>query len=348
MKKVLIFGASSYVGQHLVESLIIKNYKIFAYARENTQLFLICNNLKNITIISEKDIDSLAQIDYIINLGFVKNYFSIKDSLKRTKQFIDGIVEIGNNLHPSLLIHISSMAVFGENDEYRRSRQNNYVGEAYADSKISAENIIFNNYRFPFSIVRLGNVMGEFAPNWTGSIIQKILNLETLTRNGWGYSNVTYVHNIVDFIVTLIEYNQDLKEKFYHLAEFSNITWDKWIKPMAENLGISFSYLYANGQKPSFENANTLKLLLSNKFKDMIKTLGKRAMDNKLLSKKITFLKEKMPYNIKLENLPSKKEDNNLQKIFSSIQEFRTFTTPNWTPPIPFEEALNNILNLMF
>ena len=101
MKKVLIFGASSYVGQHLVESLIIKNYKIFAYAREDTQLFLICNNLKNITIITEKDIDNLPQIDYIINLGFVKNYFSIKDSLRRTKRFVDGIVEIGNNLHPS-------------------------------------------------------------------------------------------------------------------------------------------------------------------------------------------------------------------------------------------------------
>ena len=240
------------------------------------------------------------------------------------------------------------MAVFGENEEHIRSRQNNHVGEAYADSKILAENIIFNNYRFPFSIVRLGNVMGEFAPNWTGSIIQKILNLETLTRNGWGYSNVTYIHNIVDFIVTLIEYNQDLIEKVYHLSEFSNITWDKWIKPMAEKLDISFSYLYADGQEPSFENANTLKLLLTNKFKDLIKTLGKKAIDNKLLSKKIIFLKEKMPYNIKLENLPSKKEDNNLQKIFSSKQEFRTFTTPNWTPPIPFEEALNNILNLMF
>jgi dTDP-4-dehydrorhamnose reductase len=314
--------------------------------RLDTQTFLICDDLRRIKLVTENDFPVLNNIDYVINFGFVTNYHSNSDALKKTTHFINDILKKIEQLSPQLFIQISSMAIFGDNSDFLNTKQNNYANDPYSNSKLLSENIILDKCKNPFVILRLGNVMGEYAPNWTGSIVSKIVNLSTFTRNGWGYSNVTYVHNITDYIIALLDHDNNQLNLFHHLAEFSSKSWDEWVRPMSEKLGINIKYLSIDTKELNKGTSKLIvKLLLNDNVKNILKPIVSYASDIDFLSTMVSLMKERMPYNICIENTAIDKEDKNFQNIIASRYEFNSTTFKDWMPPYNFDEALNNILN---
>ena len=77
MKKVIVIGGAGYVGTHLVDELIKKNYKVTVY-----DLFIygnLLNKHKNLSTIygDIRDIDKLKKViknfDYLIHLACISN-----------------------------------------------------------------------------------------------------------------------------------------------------------------------------------------------------------------------------------------------------------------------------------
>ena len=98
IRNVLVTGASGFIGSHLVENLLKKNFKVKAFVRYNSSSninwleHINQNNKKNLEIIfgDIRDPDSIDQAlnncDAVINLAAM---ISVPYSFKNPQSFID-------------------------------------------------------------------------------------------------------------------------------------------------------------------------------------------------------------------------------------------------------------------
>ena len=157
---------------------------------------------------------------------------------------------------------------------------------------------------------------------------------------------MTYVHNITDYIIALLDRDKNQLNLFHHLAEFSSKNWDEWVRPMSEKLGINIKYLSINTKENNKGTSQSIvKFILNDNIKNILKPIVSYASDIDFLSTMVSLMKERMPYNICIENTAIEKEDTNFQNIIATRYEFNSTTFKEWTPPFHFDEALKNILN---
>ena len=357
MAKVLVFGSTSYLGTSLIRRLVQEGWQVYVYARRDSHLFLLREMLDKVHAVDSVSALGIGNIDAIVNFGFVKGDSSRSVVLKETKKMVEHICETTTLLGPRILLQISSMAVFGNAGSFKPQVVKDQTKDDYADGKILAENLILSTTFGPQIlpvIVRLGNVMGEDAANWTGSIIDRILDLKPFTTNqNWGYSNVTYVHNIVDYLVNIMNSNSQLLQRmghFHHLAEFSGVTWDRWLYPLCRALGVPSEYLSVPERAKGESVPGKLRLLKLVRsalnrpaLKGVSETIGDKLLRIPVLGSRAANFKSRIPYNLTLINGPSD-VDLAFRQIISAPVEFKSHVISTWSPPNEFAGAMENIL----
>lgn len=357
-KRVLVIGPTSYVGSRLIRHLVSLDYTVFVSRRKGSHLFLLGEIRDRVQEVDEAELDGIQGIDAIINLGFVKGYFSYHDAIERSRIFATRLVEISSHLNPAIFVQISTMAVFGEKSDYTPRIIKSRSGEEYADGKLITENILLGRSSAGSQytgIVRLGNIMGDEAPNWTGSIVSRILDLQPFCGIGeWGKSNTTFVDNIVSYILFILGTPIDRLHafgSFHHLAEFSSVDWDKWVIPIGERLGVAREYLEApylktqmlQGMNRSIR-ASILNYAQNPRLKRRIQSVMHQASRLRVLRPRIESLKSSVPLQLNLYHQPGER-DVNFQKIISSKSEFASQILDGWSPGSEFVPSLSRIVN---
>lgn len=178
MKKIIVTGAFGFIGSHLVEKLISKNYDVIAFDRYNSN-----NNLGWLEKSKFKN-----EIEFV--LGDIRDYDSVNNLLKRSssvihlaaligipysyvsplayiKTNIEGtynILEASKNNNINQLIITSTSEVYGT-AEYTPIDEKHILKpqSPYSASKIAADNLAmsyYNSFKLPIKIIRPFNNFG--------------------------------------------------------------------------------------------------------------------------------------------------------------------------------------------
>lgn len=171
MKKILITGASGFIGSHLVEKALKMDFETYAAVRKSGDLKYLSNPKIKIRFIDFNNPESLkklfseTQFDYIIHnagstIAATEEEYN-KNNFENLKVLTDLILT--ENIQLDKFIYISSLAAFGPN-EYNQGRTitNETIPHpvtAYGRSKLLAEKYL-TEQNIPYIIIRPTAVYG--------------------------------------------------------------------------------------------------------------------------------------------------------------------------------------------
>ena len=174
-KKILITGASGFIGSFLVEEALRRNYETTAGIRSSSSKVFLNNPILQFLDLDytneialdktlKQYIDKFGKFDYIIhNAGLTKakkneDYFSV--NYDNTRKFVEALIR--NNIVPEKFVYISSLASYGPSLSLEpiSAKQIQQPLTAYGRSKLKAEQYLHSTSNFPFVIINPTAVYG--------------------------------------------------------------------------------------------------------------------------------------------------------------------------------------------
>jgi len=173
MKKVLITGASGFIGSFLIEEALKRNFEVYAGVRKSSNRKYLSNpDIHFLKIdFSDKELlksqlQNAPRFDFIIHAAGVIKSCNKNDFLtvnyQYTKNFIETLHEAESI--PDKFLFISSLAVFGPGNEKNlqpiKPTDTPHPVTMYGKSKLMAEQFIQSLPDFPYLILRPTGVYG--------------------------------------------------------------------------------------------------------------------------------------------------------------------------------------------
>lgn len=176
--KILVTGASGFIGSFIVEKGLEAGYAVWAGMRgSSSRKFLGDSRVQFVELDFSSSSSLKKQLlsfkqeygswDYIIHAAGVTKCLDKKDffrvNYEGTKNFVDSLVEL--DMKPKKFIYLSSLSVFGpvrEKYPYEPILDSDepHPNTAYGESKLMAENYIIEKAAFPYVILRPTGVYG--------------------------------------------------------------------------------------------------------------------------------------------------------------------------------------------
>jgi NAD dependent epimerase/dehydratase len=230
--KILITGAAGFIGSHLVEHLLNKNYKVIAFDRYNINndwgWLEGIKNKKNLKLIlgDIRDYDSVykavKQCDVVFHLaaliGIPYSYVSPTAYVKTNIEGTLNILEASKNLKIKQILITSTSEVYGTAKNKKLKENDPLVAQSpYAASKIGADQLAlsyFKSFNLPVKIVRPFNTYGprQSSRAIIPTILSQILSGKTtvMLGNKNATRDFTYVKDTCEAFEKIY-----LSKKFY-------------------------------------------------------------------------------------------------------------------------------------
>ena len=203
-KKVLVTGATGFIGSHLTELLISKGYNVIAFDRYNSNNdwgWLEKSRLKNdcqIILGDIRDYDSICKsmkgCDAVFHLaaliGIPYSYLSPLAYIRTNIEGTYNVLESAKNLELEQILITSTSETYGTAQFTPISDQHPHVGQSpYSASKIAADQFAisyYKSFKMPIKIVRPFNTYGprQSARAIIPTIVSQLLNNENKIKLG--------------------------------------------------------------------------------------------------------------------------------------------------------------------
>ncbi len=235
MKKLLITGASGFVGGFLVEEALNRGYEVYAGVRNSSsKKYLKDDRIKFIHLDFgnkdklKKELVAFAQenqspFDYIIHGAGITKANRIQDyydvNFHNTKHFIEAMQE--TNTIPTKFIQVSSLASFGPGNPHTLEPVNHHHTprpvSSYGKSKLQAEEYFNTLTDFPYIILRPTTVYGPREKDLY-TVFQMVSNgFEFYIGNKPQHLTFVYVKDLVT--VTLDSLQSPMVRKSYFVSD---------------------------------------------------------------------------------------------------------------------------------
>lgn len=248
--RVLITGASGFVGSHLVDKLVEKKYDVEIVSRKNSDLSNLETHLKSnkikVNIADFNDLSSLNAItkdfDYIYHVGgavTAKNWEGYKAAnIDASLNLFEAVRNNSKNLKRFLFV--SSQTAAGPSSSLsspkKESDPMNPISQYGKSKKIAEEELEKRFNQMPISIVRPPAV---FGPRDKAILdVFKAVNKGLGTLIGFDKKYVSLINcfDLADGIILAAESSQSVSQKYF-ISSDKFYTWDYLIPLMAEKLG---------------------------------------------------------------------------------------------------------------
>jgi predicted dehydrogenase/nucleoside-diphosphate-sugar epimerase len=256
--KILVTGATGFLGKRLVELLLQKGYSIRALARKLSNIEKLKNLNIEVCFGDVADVGSLKAvfegIDYVIHAA-ADTSGSEEDGRLSTIQGTKNIIDLCGQFKVKKLIYISSCNVYGVADykagqivteESSLERFPRKRG-AYSYSKLEAENIVRQAMKrngVPIVCLRPGTIYGPggeiFTPMIGFGFGHKLF---AIIGTGKSVLPLIYIDNLVEGIVEAI--NNDISTgKVYNLVDMERLTKKEYLNLILKTLYPKAYYFY--------------------------------------------------------------------------------------------------------
>lgn len=233
--KVLVTGASGFIGSFLVERGLELGYEVWAGMRGGSSKRFLGDKRVNFIELDFSSLDKLeSQLvlfrdkcggwDYIIHAAGVTKCVDKKDffrvNYEGTKHFVDAIARVG--MQPKKFIYLSSLSVYGPAREERPyspilESDTPQPNTEYGKSKLLAEQYITGKAKFPYIILRPTGVYGPRERDY----FQMAVSIKKGVDFAVGYKpqviTFIYVKDLVNAVYLAIE--SAVENRCYFVSE---------------------------------------------------------------------------------------------------------------------------------
>ena len=250
--KILITGASGFIGSFIVEEALRRGFETWAAVRKSSSREWLKD--KRINFI-ELNLSSKAQLveqlkgkafDYVVHAAGVTKCLNKADfrriNTEGTKNLVDALIETGMPL--KRLVFVSSLSVFGairEQQPYEEIRENDVPqpNTEYGRSKLAAEQYLDSlGTRIPYIILRPTGVYGPKEKDYY--IMAKSIKQHSDFAVGYRQQDITfvYVEDVVQAIFLALEKGENGRKYFlsdgqvYQSATFSKLIHEALGRPL--------------------------------------------------------------------------------------------------------------------
>lgn len=223
-KSIFITGSTGFIGSHILECLLKKNYNITKGVRNKNlaedEVFCDLANLESIMEIKNK-----IKADIIIHFGAKVGLENdkLEDLYIPNVLGTMGIVALAKEWNAKL-IFASTAIVHGVRCQKIEKNTKINLDNYYANTKWTCEQIIISS-KIKYCILRISGVFGNNGPEHLGinKSIKNAINgvSPCLNGKGMGLRNYIYVKDLVSFIIDIIENNYD---GLHYVAALQEIT----------------------------------------------------------------------------------------------------------------------------
>jgi len=217
-RRILITGASGFVGGHLVDRLIDLGAIIGITELDNSVYsdFHYLVNLCNIDDVNRAVSRLQPEIVFhlaaqpIVDIALNAPFDTLETNIRGTYNLLEVCSRVGKNIQS--FVHFSTDKVYGETIENEGSTELSHLGgvtHPYNASKLCGD-ILAQSYAsfsdLPISIIRSGNIYGEGDIHWDRLIPYVCKMLVThqpieLRSDGFLYRDYIYVQDVIDALL---------------------------------------------------------------------------------------------------------------------------------------------------
>lgn len=349
--RVAVVGAAGFVGRVLLRQLEERGIKVAAVVRGAAELSVD----GDFHVAVSEPSRFAGSFDLVVNLAYPTSGpgHEYRQKTIEIAQIVQDLVKDGGRL-----IQVSTLAVFGM--ALDRPVSPGPVAEtrdsAYVESKVLAELLLTEQQaerRLSLDIVRLGNVWGSASGNWAVSLVHRLITGRPVgIRGAVAHSNTTDVANAASYLAFLIE-SEDRGPgvRYHHLAEFSEVSWNAWLSPMAEALGVVLVYaersaidgpVSARDEAVAAVAAITPRSLYRTLSQERITGSWSRTLVSRLPA--VASARLKSSGEIYASEIEYSRADQTFLAIMAGRQEFRSVLQSGWEPPLNEEQSLDGVL----
>jgi UDP-glucose 4-epimerase len=253
MKNILVTGGAGYIGSHIVEQLVKKNFlKIFIVDDLSTGHKRLINkkatfikaNINKTQLI--KKIILKNKIDTIIHLA-AKTI--VTESEKKPKLYYKAnvlgtrsLLDAAKNSSVKNFLFSSTAAVYGSKIRYVNEKSKTLPDSVYGKTKLQAEDLVKRNFKKNYIILRYFNVVGASPSKKIGLI------------NKYGQLFKNFAVEILKNKPKLKVYGKDYNTKdgtcirdFIHVSDLADIHLKVLLKASKDNKSVILNCGYGKG-----------------------------------------------------------------------------------------------------
>lgn len=259
--KVLVTGATGFIGKNLVERLLEEGHDVLCVTRKEIPQGFFARNVENVVLDLQR-IEALGAhmrgVDIVIHVaaqlghyGIPYKYFYDVNYLATVK-----LAKLSIKYRVKQFIFCSAPFVVGLGGRNTKEDEPYAPKDAYSETKMLAELGVINvcEDRIPYTILRPSYVYGKGDIRRTALYRSIKKRYFALTTNGKAYIHPTYITDIVDgFILSMC--NENAYNEIFNLAAENDCTAKEYLNCIAKhvdrrlihiNIGYGLSVFVAN------------------------------------------------------------------------------------------------------
>jgi len=242
--KALVTGANGFVGSHLVEGLLSRNYQVTCLVRKTSNLRWLSGleveyvyadisqkkSLKNVL----KEANIFFHVAGLTKAKSQEEYFEA--NYKGTKNLIEVCVE--DNPQIRRFVYVSSQAAVGPGKDGQPLDENSPCNPItdYGKSKLEGEKIVLEySSKLPVTIIRPPAVYGPRDSDILGFFKVANKGFSTLLGRGESYISLCYVEDLIEGIISAAESPKAIGQ-IYFIADDLVYSWREAFRIIAEIL----------------------------------------------------------------------------------------------------------------